>query len=113
MLNKKNGLSAYKQRKVMKAFAVDLTATQTAHLLGLDRKTVNRYYGLFRAAIHAHQRRQRAALVGVVERDESYFGPERQRGVPGPRKRGRGTRKQPVFGIFERGGAVFTESSRT
>jgi hypothetical protein len=53
MLNKKNGLSAYKQRKVMKAFAVDLTATQTAHLLGFDRKTVNRYYGLFRAAIHA------------------------------------------------------------
>ena len=41
--------------------------------------------------------------------DESYFGPERQRGVPGPRKRGLGTLKQPVFGIFERGGAVFTE----
>jgi transposase len=41
--------------------------------------------------------------------DESYFGPERQRGVPGPRKRGRGTNKQPVFGIFERGGAVFAE----
>ena len=28
----------------MQAFAVDLTATQTAQLLGLDRKTVNRYY---------------------------------------------------------------------
>jgi transposase-like protein len=109
MLNNKNGLSAYKQRKIMGAFAVDLTATQTAHLLGLDRKTVNRYYGLFRAAIHAHQSRQIAALAGVVECDESYFGPERQRGVPGPRKRGRGTLKQPVFGIFERGGAVFTE----
>jgi hypothetical protein len=30
----------------MWAFAVDLTATQTALLLGLDRKTVNRYYVL-------------------------------------------------------------------
>jgi transposase len=109
MLNKKNGLSAFRQRKIMWAFAVDLTATQTAHLLRLDRKTVNRYYGLFRVAIHTHQCRQITALVGVVECDESYFGPERQRGVPGPRKRGRGTRKQPVFGIFKRGGAVFTE----
>jgi transposase len=109
MLNKKNGLSAYKQRKIMWAFAVDLTATQTALFIGLDRKTINRYYGLFRAAIHAHQAQQIVALVGVVECDESYFGPERPRGVIGPRKRGRGTTKQPVFGIFERGGRVFTE----
>ena len=93
----------------MWAFAVDLTATQTAHMLGLDRKTINRYYGLFRSAIHAHQRQQIAALIGVVECDESYFGQARPRGVPGPRKRGRGTNKQPVFGIFERGGTVFTE----
>ena len=78
MLNKKNGLSTHKQRKIMWAFAVDLTATQTALLLGLDRKTVNRYYGLFRAAIHAYQTRQIAALVGVIECDESYFGPERR-----------------------------------
>jgi hypothetical protein len=64
MLIKKNGLSAYMQRKIMWAFAVDLTATQSAYLLGLDRKTVNRYYGLFRAAIHAHQTRQIAACGG-------------------------------------------------
>ena len=108
MLNKKNGLSKYKQRKIMWVFAVDLTATQAAHMLGFDRKTINRYYGLFRAAIHAYQSRQREALVGVIECDESYFGQARPRGVPGPRKRGRGTNKQPVFGIFERGGAVFT-----
>ncbi len=93
----------------MWAFAVDLTATQTAHMLGLDRKTINRYYQLFRLVIHAHQKQQIAALVGIVECDESYFGQARPRGVPGPRKRGRGTNKQPVFGIFERGGAVFTE----
>ena len=92
----------------MWAFAVDLTASQTAHLLGFDRKTINRYYGLFRVAIHAYQCRQREALVGVVECDESYFGQARPRGIPGPRKRGRGTSKQPVFGIFERGGTVFT-----
>ena len=63
----------------MGAFAVDLMATQTAHLLGLDRKTVNRYFGLFRRAIFAHQNRQREALVGVIECDESYFGQARAR----------------------------------
>ncbi len=109
MLNKKNGLSPYKQRKLMRGFAVDLTATQAAHLLGFDRKTVNRYYGLYRLAIHRHQTSEIVRLVGVVECDESYFGPARQRGVYGPRKPGRGTLKQPVFGVFERGGRVFTE----
>ena|ERR1700722_1971650 len=112
MLNKKNGLSEYRQKKIMWAFAVDLTATQTAHFLGLDRKTVNRYYGLFRTAIHAHQRQQIVALMGVVECDESFFGPERPRGFIGPRKRGRGTNKQPVFGIFERGGRVTSTALR-
>ncbi len=89
----------------------DLTASQTALILGLSRTTVNRYYGLFRTAIAAHQRDLacRELCTGTVEVDESYFGPTRPRGVLGPLKRGRGTLKQPVFGVFERGGRVFTE----
>lgn len=39
----------------------------------------------------------------------SYFGASRPRGVPTPRKRGQGTSKQPVFGVFERQGQVYTE----
>ena len=108
-MNKKNGLTRYNREKIMRAFAVDLTATQAAHFLGFNRKTVNRYYGLFRTAIHVHQVAQQEKLVGTVECDESYFGAQRVRGKPGPRKRGRGTLKQPVFGVFERGGQVFTE----
>ncbi|MBF0803715.1 MULTISPECIES: IS1595 family transposase, partial [unclassified Neisseria] len=34
---------------------------------------------------------------------------KRQRGFHGKSKRGRGTLKQPVFGIFERDGRVYTE----
>lgn len=108
-MNKKNGLSKYRQRKIVAAFCADLTATQSAVLLQLNRNTVNRYYQLFRKAIHAHQVSLRHQLTGVVEADESYFGPARPRGKPGPRKRGRGTSKQPVFGVIERGGHVFTE----
>ena len=108
-MHKKNGLSRYKVEKVMRAFAVDMTATQTAEFLGLNRNTVNRYFGLFRARIAAHQAEQRGLLGGTVEVDESYFGPSRPRGVTGKLKRGRGTKKQPVFGIIERGGRVYAE----
>lgn len=48
-------------------------------------------------------------MVGRVEVDESYFGAKRQRGRQGKLKRGRGTLKQPVFGVFEREGRVYTE----
>jgi transposase-like protein len=41
--------------------------------------------------------------------DESYFGARRKRGYRGKLKRGRGTLKQPVFGIFKRNGRVYTE----
>lgn len=93
----------------MRCFCLDLTATQTAHLLGFNRKTINRYYSRFRAAIFDRQERDKAAFTGVVEVDESFFGPTRLRGHNAPRKRGRGTLKQPVFGVFERGGRVYTE----
>ena len=46
-MNKKNGLSRYNREKIMRAFVADLTATQAAHFLGFNRKTVNRYYGCF------------------------------------------------------------------
>ena len=35
--------------------------------------------------------------------------PKRLRGINMPQKRGRGTWKQAVFGIFERAGRVYTE----
>ncbi len=48
---------------------------------------------------------ERLKLSGIVEVDESYFGPRRVRG-----KRGRGAgHKTIVFGIFKRNGHVYTE----
>ena len=95
----------------MECFCIDIEASKTALLLKLNRNTINRYYGLFRQAIFDHQTREFNRLIGVVEIDESYFGPRRPRGVP--TKRGRGTHKQPVFGIFERGGRVYILKSLT
>lgn len=110
-MNNKNGLSCYRREKLIRAFVADLAASQAALILGLSRTTVNRYYRIFRTAIAARQQAlARAELcTGTVEVDESYFGPTRPRGVTGKLKPGRGTLKQPVFGVFERGGRVFTE----
>ena len=100
-------ISAHKIGKILRHFCVDVDATKTAQLTGLNRNTVNRYFLLFRNAIYWHRSRELERIIGTVECDESYFGAKRRRGVPG--KRGRGTSKQPVFGIFERGGTVYTE----
>ena len=108
-MNKKNGLSRNRREKTMRAFGADLTATQAAQIHGFSRTTVNRYYGLFRAAIHAHQLAMKDKVTGVVEVDDTFFGASRPRGVPPPGRPGRATLKQPVFGVFERGGRVFTE----
>lgn len=102
-------LSSHKVKNIMRHFCADVTATQTAWLLSLNRNTVNRYYGLFRRMIYRHQIDEFEQLCGQVEVDESYFGPSRVRGHKVKLKRGRGTLKQPVFGIFERDGRVYTE----
>jgi len=102
-------ISRYRLLKIVECFCIDIDATKTSQLLKLNRKTVNRYFNIFRNLIAEHQRSEKAKFIGVVEVDESYFGPSRLRGRPGPRKRGRATLKQPVFGIYERQGRVYTE----
>ena len=102
-------LSDYKVKKILWHFVVDVTATQTSELLSINRNTVNRYYTLFRKIIYCYQQERFKKVVGSVELDESYFGASRLRGFHGKTKRGRGTHKQPVFGIFLRDGEVYTE----
>jgi transposase-like protein len=97
-------ISEAKTREIIRYFAADLTAVQTAQLSGLNRNTVNKFYRALRECIHKACQTQRP-LFGIVEVDESYFGAKRVKG-----KRGRGAYgKTPVFGIYERGGNVYTE----
>ena len=106
---KNSKLSRYKVGKIIECFCIDIDATRTALLLKLNRKTVNRYFLAFRRLIYLHQVSKKEQILGVVEVDESFFGPARVRGWPGSRKRGRGTLKQPVLGIYKRDGTVYTE----
>lgn len=97
-------ISEKKIREIVRCFAADLTALQTAELTGLNRNTINRFYRGLRERIFIACEQQRP-LFGVIEVDESWFGAKRVKG-----KRGRGAYgKTTVFGIFEREGQVYTE----
>jgi transposase len=97
-------ISNKKFRQILRAFALDLTATQIAVLTNLNRNTSNRYLRLIRQSI-ARFCEQESPFSGVVELDESYFGTKRAKG-----KRGRGAAdKTIVFGIYKRNGKVYTE----
>lgn len=88
----------------MRLFALDLTASDTARLTGLSVRSVNSLYLRLRHRLQA-ECPVPVELAGAVELDESYFGPRRVRG-----KRGRGAGgKTVVFGLFKRGGQVYTE----
>lgn len=102
-------IPASKIRKIIECFCIDVDASRTGLLLRLNRNTVNRYFRLFREAVYDHQMAEFQEFVGEIELDESYFGARRKRGFRGKLKRGRGTMKQPVFGIFKRNGHVYTE----
>ena len=97
-------LSDFKIKKLIWHFCVDIEAGKVSLIVGLNRNTINRYYCLFRTVIYYHQLVEFDRIItGEAECDEAYFGGKRLRGVPG--KRG----KQPVFGIYERSGRVYTE----
>lgn len=108
MIIKSAKLSDFKIKKLVWYFCIDIDATKTSLIVGINRNTVNRYFILFRSLIYDHQQQEfNRVIKGIAECDEAYFGGKRRRGVPG--KRGRGTDKRPVFGIYERGTRVYTE----
>ena len=102
-------ISTYVIKKILQCFCIDIDATRTALLVVVNRKTVNHYFLRFRLAVYAQRVQEKRKLIGQAECDEAYFGARRRRGFHGKLKRGRGTLKQPVFGLFERHGEVFTE----
>jgi transposase len=98
-------ISERKFLRVLRHFALDLTASRTAQLTGLTRKSVTMIFLKIRERIAQECARASPFSRCEVEVDESYFGARRVRG-----KRGRGAAgKTIVFGIFKRNGCVYTE----
>jgi len=102
---KRSRISERKFRQLVRYFALDFTASATAELSGLTRKTVTSIFLKLRRRISEQCERASPFSACEVEVDESYFGARRVRG-----KRGRGASgKTIVFGIFKRNGCVYTE----
>ena len=93
-------------RAVLRCFANDLPALTAAKMCGVNKNTTHRIYGLLRQRVVALAESEAQPFVGgIVEIDESYFGPRRVRG-----RRGRGAAKKiPVIGLLKRAGKVFTQ----
>ncbi len=81
-------ISRAKFCQILRLFALDLTASQIAVLINLNRNTVNRYLTLIRSLI-ANFCELQSPFSGEVECDESYFGSRHTKG-----KRGRLREKQ-------------------
>lgn len=97
-------ISEPKFRQILRLFALDLTASDTARLSGISVRSVNSLFLKLRHRM-AEECEKHTPFSGVVELDESYFGAKRIRG-----KRGRGAgSKTIVFGILKRGNKVYTE----
>ena len=98
---RRSKISEARFRALVRCFALDLTATTTAHFTGLSVRSVNSIFLRIRRRIAEHCERQ-SPFSGEVEVDESFFGPWRVRG-----KRGRGAYKKTiVFGMLKRGGCA-------
>ena len=93
-----------KFRQIIRFFAMDFTATDTAVLTNISLRSINSIFIKIRKKI-ATECENISPFTGVVELDESYFGARRVRG-----KRGRGASgKTIVFGLLKREGNVYTE----
>jgi transposase len=105
-------LSKTRVNKILKCFSLDLTATQAAEMVGVNRNTINVWYMKFRVTLAEFQEEQVQKSNGEFELDESYFGGIKKKiHAEERRKRGRGAEnKIPVFGIKKRDdGSVYTE----
>jgi transposase-like protein len=101
---RRSRIAEKKFRQLLRYFAMDFTATDTAVLTAISLRSVNSIYLKLRRHI-AIVCEQQSPLAGAVEVDESYFGARRVRG-----KRGRGAYgKTIVFGLLKRDGRVYTE----
>ena len=101
---KRSKISEAKFRQLVRHFALDLTATESAALTGISLRSTNTIYLRIRRRMLDWCEVQ-SPFGGELEADESYFGPRRVRG-----KRGRGAgNKTIVFGLLKRGDSVYTE----
>jgi hypothetical protein len=95
---RRSHITEKKFRLLIRYFAMDLSASQTALLSSLSRRTTNSIFLKIRIRLFVACQAASPFANSEVEVDESYFGARRVRG-----KRGGGASgKHIVFGIYKR-----------
>lgn len=122
MISRKARLKKNKLNSLIKAFALDLTATQAAKLHKIHRNTVNAWYRHFRELIYIASRRA-PRLAGDIEIDQAFFGGSKKKkdaalvrrlaGLPTREilekaKKIKPEKRSQLLGILQRGGLVYT-----
>lgn len=103
-------LTTYQWKKILKWYVLGLSSNKIAEQTGISKPRVLRALMHVRIAMKSDIPKQ---FSGIVEVDETYIGGRwinKRRVVKAKgTKRGRGTSKQPVFGIYARRGVVWAE----
>jgi transposase len=98
---RKSRMSVQTQQKLLEHFVAGTTARAAALWVGVQANTAKRFYQRLRQLIACKQ--ESYLLAGEIEADESYVGGVRKG------RRGRGAAGNvPVFGLWKRGGRVYT-----
>ena len=97
-------------KQILKCFALGLSSNKISEQTGITKQRVLRALSYVRIAVSKDVPKQ---LSGIVEVDETYVGGKWKNKRKSTRakgtKRGRGTSKQPVFGIYARNGIVWAK----
>lgn len=123
MITREPRIKVKQRNALMKYFAMDLDATRAAEICKVNRQTANRWYRHFREIIFQNTRRA-PRFFGEVEMDQAEFGGRGRKRMQALLKRYaklmpheeymkkakeiRKEHKTLVFGILQRGGAVYT-----
>lgn len=103
-------LTRLEWRQLLRFFVLGLSSNQIPVETGLSKKRVLRALRIAREVIRCDVP---GVFSGIVEVDETYLGGQWKNKPKTVRdsgtKRGRGTNKQPVFGIYCRSGLVWAE----
>jgi len=67
---KTSKINKYFLKKIIFHFCVDVDATKTGLLTGLNRNTVNRYFRMFREVIYWHQMNLKNQLFGASLKED-------------------------------------------
>lgn len=114
-------LATKKQNALIKAFVLDLTATQAGLLNAIHRNTVNLWYRHYREVIYQASRRA-PRLTGEVEIDQAFFGGRKKKkdaalvrrlaGLPErtilKQRKPKPEKRSQLMGFLQRGGLVYT-----